>query len=512
VEEGERVLAAGGAVVELSSDVTVVNADGEETVFAGDAITMTQMVVTLTLRADLTWADGEPLTAGDSRFSYELAGQLDDAALHRRVDRTASYEVKDEQTVVWTGVPGYQDSYYMLNFYHPLPRHVLGDASVEELMAMDEVHRRPLGWGAFMVESWREGNSVSLVRNPHYFRASEGLPHLDRVTFRFFDAPEAAVEALLAGACDVIDERLTAGTALASLEEAGGARLISEPSSEWEHLDFGVQPARWSGRTPFFTAREVRHAIAHCVDREGIAAAAFAHTEAAVAHSYVMGRHPLYAGDALQPWAHDPAAGQAMLEEAGWQDTDGDGIREAYGVAGIASGTVFSTTLLTTEGDAARQRAAEVLQQNLADCGVGVSVDYLPPDVFYADGPDGPIFGRQFDLALFSWLNGLSAPCEVYLSSQIPDEQNWWATSNNPGYASEAYDAACRTALEALYGTEAFLDAHREAQRIFSQDLPVLPLYLVPRTVAVRPRVNGIVLDPSQQTVFWNVESIDVER
>jgi len=515
VGDGERVLNASGEVSELLPEVTVYNAEGAEVIFRGDAISMTQMVVTFTLRADVTWADGKPLTAEDSRFSYQLAGQLDDAALQRRMDRTASYQVEDSQTVVWTGVPGYRETYYLLNFYHPLPQHVMGDNSVEQLLEMDMVQHRPLGWGPFVVETWAEGDHITLVRNPHYFRASEGLPHVDRVTFRFVDGPQQAIEDLLDGACDIVSEDLMMPTALDSLleaSEADGARLVSAPSSEWEHLDFGIQPARWSGRVAFFGVRGVRQAVAHCVDRERIAAEAFPHADATVAHSYVSSRHPLYVGDELRHWPYDPAMGRSMLEEAGWRDDDGDGIREAQDVPGVARGTVFSVTLLTTEGDLARQRVADILKKDLVDCGIGLAVEPLTPDVFYADGPDGPVFGRQFDLALFSWLNGFDAPCALYLSTQIPNEDNWWATSNDPGYASEAYDEACRSALDALYGTSSYLRFHREAQRIFSEDLPVLPLYFVPRTVAVGRGVEGVVVNPSERTIFWNIESIDVTR
>jgi peptide/nickel transport system substrate-binding protein len=262
----------------------------------------------------------------------------------------------------------------------------------------------------------------------------------------------------------------------------------------------------------FFDDREVRQAVAHCVDRGRIAAQVFPYANATVADSYILARHPLYGGEEIVHWSYDPVVGRSMLETAGWRDTDEDGVREAHSVSGIAEGTVFSATLLTTEGDIARQQAAGILEENLTDCGVRLTVEYLAPDVFYADGPDGPVFGRQFDLALFSWLNGLDAPCALYLSTQIPSEDNWWATSNNPGYTSEAYDEACQAALGALYGTERHIRSHREAQRILSQDLPVLPLYFVPRVVAVRPGVEGVVLDPSQRTPFWNIETMDVGR
>jgi peptide/nickel transport system substrate-binding protein len=513
VGQGERVLSAHGQVMELLPDVTLYNADDQEVVYEGGVITMTQMVVTFTLRSDVTWADGEPLTAEDSRFSYELAGRLDDAALRRRLDHTASYEVKDSRTIVWTGVPGYRDTHYLLNLYHPLPRHVLGNADVNQLLENGESRHVPLGWGPFAVETWDEGDYITLVPNPYYFRASEGLPHLDRVTFRFVADREQAAEELLAGQCDVVSEELVGSSVPAPLQQAledGSARLISAPSSEWEHLDFGIQPASWSQRMSFFGDRQVRQAIAHCVDQERIAEEAFPGANAAVANSLVLPQHPLHAGGELHDWPYDPAAGRVTLEEAGWRDANGDGMLEAQGMPGIAAGTVFSVTLLTTQGDAARQRSAGVLEENLAQCGVGLTTKYLPPDVFYADGPDGPVFGRQFDLALFSWLNGLGAPCGLYLSTEIPREENWWATSNNPGYASEAYDQACRMASNALYGTQSRVSAYQQTQRIFSRDLPVLPLYFVPRMVVVGSWVDGVVLDPSQTTAFWNIESFSV--
>jgi peptide/nickel transport system substrate-binding protein len=515
VGEGDRVVDAAGQVVELTADATVENAEGGEVIFAGDVISMTQLVVTFTLRSDVTWADGQPLDAEDSWFSYELASQVEDPALQRRLERTASYEVENDRTVVWRGVPGYVDTYYQLNFFHPLPQHVLGGTDVARLLETDVARHRPLGWGPYVVESWTPGESIGLVRNPHYFRAAEGLPHLDRVIYRFIRDPEEAVEELLAGRCDVVTEDLMDAGGLPILAEVAdgqGVELVSASSSEWEHLDFGIQPARWSGRVSRFDERRARHGVARCIDRSRVAAEAFPLREALVADSYVPADHPLYAGDDLHRWAYDPAAGRAALEEAGWADGDGDGLLEAQDVPGVAQGTVFSVTLLTTEGDPARQRAAEVLKADLAVCGVGLTVEYLRPEVFYADGPDGPVFGRQFDLALFSWLNGLGAPCELYMSGQIPQEENWWATSNNPGYASEIYDRTCRSAVEAPYGTVDHLSFHLQAQSIFSSDLPVLPLYFVPKSVGVRQEVAGLTLDSSQQTPFWNIESIDVVR
>jgi len=515
VGEGEKVVDVNDLVVDLLPGVTVLDPEGQQVTFEGGVVAMTQMVVTFKLRADVTWADGQPLTADDSRYSFELAGAFDSPTLRLLRDRTWSYDAVDEYTVVWTGVPGYRDPSYFANFYPPLPRHVWGVADADQLLGAEVAHRKPLGWGPFVVEEWVEGERITLVRNPHYFRAAEGLPHLDRVIFRFTPDLRQALDLLLAGECDLITQDVIESgdlTPLLEAAEAGTVQLISASSSEWEHLDFGIELAEWVRRPGFFGDVRVRQAIARCIDRERVAREVFPYGEAIVAHSYVAPEHPLYAGDQLYHWGYDPSNGRSLLEEVGWRDEDGDGIREAYDVAGIASGTPFSVTLFTTGDYLIGERTARILSEGLAGCGIGLAVEFLPAAELFADGPDGPVFGRQFDLALFSWLNGFDVPCGLYLSAEIPGPENWWATSNNPGYSSADYDAACQTALDALPGMEAHTRFHREAQRIFSHDLPVLPLYFVPKLVAARPGVSGVILDPSENLELWNIEAFDRTR
>ena len=520
VDEGDKVVDINGLPVDLLPGVTVFNADSQEVTFAeGDVVTMTQMVVTFTLRADVTWADGHPLTSDDFLYSFELAGEFDHPNLRFLLERTGNYDAVDEHTLVWAGVPGYNDTVYsylyFLNFYPPLPRHVWGTADADQLLNAQVAHRKPLGWGPFVVEEWAEGDHITLVRNPHYFRAAEGLPYLDRVTFRFVPDLEQALDLLAAGECDLITRDVIEGGDIASLlqaADAGTVQLISSPSSEWEHLDFGIEPVSWTNRPDFFGDERVRQAIALCIDRERIASDAPVYGDASVAQSYLATEHPLYAGSRLYHWDYDPARGRSLLDEAGWRDEDGDGIREAHEAANVRAGTPFTVTLSTTGDDPARERVANILADNLTACGIGLAVEYFPDQEFFADGPDGPVLGRQFDLALFSWLNGLDDPCWLYLSSEIPASENWWATSNDPGYANADYDVACQAALDALPGSDEYARFHREAQRIFSHDLPVLPLYFVPKLIATRPGVSGVILDPSEYVDLWHIEAFDVTQ
>jgi peptide/nickel transport system substrate-binding protein len=136
---------------------------------------------------------------------------------------------------------------------------------------------------------------------------------------------------------------------------------------------------------------------------------------------------------------------------------------------------------------------------------------YTSTEVLVFEGYDSPVLGRQFDLALYSWNSGLYASCELYLSSQIPGPENQWTTLNSPGYVSADYDAACLEALALLPGTSSHAYYHRQAQSVFSQDLPALPLYFVPRLIVVRPGSVGVAPDPSEY-LTWNIEAFDVKQ
>jgi peptide/nickel transport system substrate-binding protein len=123
-------------------------------------------------------------------------------------------------------------------------------------------------------------------------------------------------------------------------------------------------------------------------------------------------------------------------------------------------------------------------------CGVGLELVTSPAEELYAAGPPGPVFGRQFDLAQLAWSTGVHPACDLWLASQIPGDPNsldengatkfplGWGGQNASSYGSPAYDQACLAALNTLPGQPGYEDSHREAQAIFAQDLPVVPLYL----------------------------------
>ena len=92
-------------------------------------------------------------------------------------------------------------------------------ADGERLLSAEVAHRKPLGWGPFVVEEWVEGEHITLVRNPRYFRASEGLPYLDGVEILFIPDPMTASLAMQSGEGDAL--RMEGSKIVADLIAAG---------------------------------------------------------------------------------------------------------------------------------------------------------------------------------------------------------------------------------------------------------------------------------------------------
>lgn len=508
VQAGDRVLATNGEVVELTTGVTVEDASARRVAFNGAPVPMQRMVVTFTLQSDLYWSDGNPLTADDSVFSFELAADPATPTDRHIIERTASYRATDVRTVVWSGLPGFLDRFYYLNFWHPLPRHAWGSVSATELLTAEGSTRRPLGWGPFVIREWAPGDHITVVRNPIYFRASEGLPYLDEVTFRFIPDPMTLAEELLAGRCDVVTHE-AAEAVRAALPNQPQVEILSTYDTQWEFLAFGISPALGYDRPDFFEDVRMRQGIALCIDRQAIARQVLG-SSGRVLDSYLPPEHPLYASDALTTWEYDPAAGAALLEAAGWRDEDGDGVREAHSIRGVAEGTPFQVTYYTT-GDPLRIQTAQLIQANLADCGIQVEIETLPSETLFAPGPEGVLFGRRFDLAQFSWRAAPDPLCDLFLSSQIPDASHW-DRPNVAGFLDDEYDTACLAALEALPGSQSYAAGYTEAQRIFSERLPVLPLFQRLKATLARTSVIGLAPDPTEPSELWNIEQLDLQQ
>lgn len=522
VNEGDLVLDATGNPVTLTAGISVINSDGETVEFDGTPITMDQLSSEFTLQPRV-WSDGVAVTAADSVYSYELNRDPDTPAGKFLADRTASYEATGELGLKWTGIPGFLDPTYFTNVWQPFPQHIWGQFTASELLEAEESTRLPVSDGAFHIVDWIAGDSIILEPNPFYYRQDEGLPYLDSVTFKFIPDTNQLIAQLISGACDIgTQDGLSASDApfLIEAENNGLLTPYFQTGTVFEHIDFGINSygdfGDDQGRPDWFEDARVRQAMTMCTDRQGMVDnILFGRSE--VIHSYVPSVHPLYPEDGLTEWPYDVEAANALLDEVGYIDTDGDGIREYYTDRGTAwEGEPFSVDLGTTTGNDMRQQMTQIFKSNMLDCGIDITLYYVPSSEWFADGPDGPLFGRRFDLGEFAWVSAVQPSCNLYLTSQItgPEEEGLggWGASNDTGWSNEAFDLACNTALSSLPGTPEYEENHKEAQRIFSQEVPVIPAFLRLIVAAARPNVVGFGVDPTGGTEMQNIYQFDLQQ
>ena len=455
---------------------------------------ITQTVITFHLKKDLFWNDGTPLTAEDSVFSMAVNGMKGINASKRVYNLTDSYTAPDESTVEWRGLPGFRPDDPSEVFWIPLPKHVMKGMSAEMIRNSEEINTKPLGWGAWQIVKWEKGQEIVAERNPYYVSAAGEEPFFDRIVYRFYGRPgDNNLEALYSGTCDIIDTSVDLSENMEEIVEGvrdGKNSAYIRPELTRQELVLNLDPVNYGTLKPFADP-ELRAAITQCIDRSAlIRQNLFGQSEIPV---------DFYPEDfiahdsALEPIGYDPENAAQVLDGLGWTTSE-NGTRIATAVSGIPYGTELSFTLNTSDSDSSLQ-IGQKIREDLAQCGISVTLEPLSLGELYAQGPDGVIFGRSFDAAVFAWAAG-SRACSIYLSDRIPDESNHWVGTNTGGYRNEAYDAACLI-------PEA---AETDAGQIYAGDLPVIPLYFNISVALSDNHICGIRDRIGSRSVLWNLE------
>jgi len=487
-----------------------------------------RLTARFSLRPGMRWQDGVPVTASDSVFSQRLDCGPDTPTSKDLCERTAHYDRIDDGTVEWQGLPGYVDSTFYANFYTPLPRHQPGtngqrmDAMEASAILEDEVFaRRPLSYGPFMLKEWVPGKQITLVRNPAYWRAAEGMPFLDRVDFRFMSDADEAIKALLTGDAQVVTRDSLNVSQIPDLEAAAGRGRLTPyyfQNGTWEHIDFNHQPL--DGSPALGACKEVRQAIAHGTDRQGMVDTIL-HGKSTVQNSLAPDAHwSMPPAGGMTVYGFDPDKARNLLQGLGFVDADGDGYRETSkaihcpvttGADGqvkdqvIEPGTPLALTLVTTKGSWMREDIALRFQADMQAIGVKIELLFQEAPVLFGDGPDGTLYGRSFDLAEYAWLTGVRPPVDLYRCGEIPSEDNHWAGQNPTGWCSPEYDQVTHDAMASVDRGRSLPLYHR-AHAILADQLPALPLFGRVSVIAAVPTLLNLRPDPSVSSETWNIE------
>lgn len=450
--------------------------------------TTRQLVVTFHWNPALRWADGTPLTAADSVFSYELFGQIEApaeaSAIRAMLER---YELVDEHTTRAIFKPGRVEPAYLHAAWPPLPRHRLADLPADQ--ALETFRREPLGYGPYTF-AFQEPGRLVLQRND-YWPAAQRMPA--QLIFRFVGSAEGVRSAVVGGEADVgVLERIS-GDLFRFLEQdrqTEAARVITLAGPIYEHLDLNLDQS-------WLQDIRVRRALAHAIDRHALSEQLFGGLVAPL-HSWILPeQRAFYAGDEqLRRYDYDPARANALLEEAGFTDHNGDGLRD------LPSGEPFTATLLTSDTPL-RTAMAEQIAGNLRAVGINSQVQTQPLDQFYSR--TGPLYRRSFELALFAWIaNADPDGLALWSCNAVPKAENGFTGNNFSGWCFEEAEWALRRATSTLDTTARARD-YLKHQQLWSQEVPVIALLQRPIVVLHRPTLTGVAPDPLAP-ITWNLE------
>ncbi|MCA9903509.1 MAG: hypothetical protein KC547_06610 [Anaerolineae bacterium] len=321
--------------------------------------------------------------------------------------------------------------------------------------------------GPYVLSEWRRGEQMTFTANPNYII---GTPSIQNVVIRFFPDTDAQYAALAAGQLDYVPNvsegdipRIATSNPDIKIAVVFGGYI----ENLW--LNVRTEEAPRAGHPALQDVR-VRQAIRYALDRNAITEELLAGATSPTDSIY--SRSP-FEDPNLGVTAHDAAAAAALLDEAGWVDSNGDGTRDKDGVELMLR---YSTT---TAGW--RNNIQAVVQQQLAEVGIGVILEAYPASEFFGTWANGGINAvGEYDIAQYANNTALTNPANVSVyeslaCDQIPGENNPGG-QNFVGFCSPEMDAAAQVTLNSLDAAER-LDAAYTIQSIMKENAPIINLF-----------------------------------
>jgi peptide/nickel transport system substrate-binding protein len=425
-----------------------------------------QLTFTFHLRRDVVWHDGVPFSGKDVVATVKKILDPTVRSLHLRNNFADLADIStapgDDFTVIARQRKPYFLAFRALATLPIYPAHLL-QAAGDLLHA--PLHRAPVGTGPFRFEEWKSGDRISFVRNDKYWGRKA---HVDRVVYQVVTDPAVGFQLLKQGRFDLYLQ-LQPQQWLRDLETAGlkgkvhRIRFFS-PNYNW---------IGWNEERPFFADARVRRALNYAIDTEGARKTfLFGLDRPTTCHFY---SESSACDPSLAPRAYDPAMAAKLLDEAGWQDHDGDGIRDKDAVP-------FRFTFLMNSESTFLAKLAPYVQQELAKVGIAMEIRKVDWALFTQ-----LVGEHRFDATSLRWGNSDVAqdPYEIWHSSQSKDGSNFISFKNAQ---ADALIERARATLDDAARNELY----RKLGRLLYDEAPYVFLYSRPSLDAVRTRVQGL--------------------
>ncbi|MBN2018652.1 MAG: peptide-binding protein [Sedimentisphaerales bacterium] len=422
--------------------------------------------MTVRLRDDVCFSDGVPMTADDIIFTYQtIMNPGVDAAVQRTFYNTFEDVAKvDQRTVKFIFKEVLWKTFEVVGLFEVLPKHVY---EFDDPAEFNKHRSNPVGSGPFKFEKWDVGQQVLLQRNENYWGHK---PKLGKVVFRFISNETAALQALRAGEIDYMEPLPEQYSEMKSDKEfMAKFRALSywQPGVPFFYV-------AWNQAAPFFGDKRVRLAMTHIINR-GAIVEHLLNGEAKITTGpfYIFGRQ--YDPN-VEPWPYDPEKAKQLLDEAGWIDHDGDGVRDKNGVR-------FSFRLAFATGRAFYEQFAKLFKDTAGNIGVDVIADPYEWSIFVEK-----YHKRDFEaLVIGSGGTVEFDPYQYFHSSQITG-----GGQNCTGYNNPQTDALIDVARRTLEPEKRYELYHR-FHRLIHEDQPFTFLYIRPEWCFLDKRFENVI-------------------
>jgi peptide/nickel transport system substrate-binding protein len=422
-----------------------------------------QKTITFHLKPGMQWADGAPLTSADVLFTWRVVTD----------DKTRTPYGADFKLVVQAEAP--DPLTFRVTYPQPyapaldswaglqiLPQHLLKDEDINTTAFA----RNPVGSSYYQLESWRHGESISLVRNP---KSTQGPAMIQRLISR--SIPDTATQflELLANNIDYmgLDPVQYARVFPSRPDLNKKIALYKELGNNYTYMGFNLK------HKPFDDIR-VRKAINYAVDKQELIDGVLLGLGEPVASPYKPGTR--WANPELKPYPYDPEKARELLRSAGFEDHDNDGILDR-------NGKPFSFEILTNNGNKQRELSAVLVQRRLKEIGIDASIR----KVEWASFIERFIKTGDFDVVVLGWSLALD-----------PDQYSIWHSSqqapgqfNFIGYNNPHVDKLLEQGRLEL-NPDKRMKIYHEFAKILLEDSPIVYLYAGYGLPAIHKRVKGI--------------------
>jgi len=437
-----------------------------------------KLTYTFKLHDNIRWHDGKPFTADDVVYTFETIMNEKVDAPHLRVyyKDIKKVEKLDDYTVRFTYAQPYFKAMEFVGGIPVIPKHIFDDGKD---FNTHPAGRAPIGTGPFKFKRWDTGARIVLERNDGYWDKSK-FPELKRVVFKIIPDDIVAFQRLKKGELDM--DGLSAKQ-WAKQTDTPAFKKLFEKHQYYTPSYFYVG---WNLRRPYFQDRKVRKALAMLINRESILKnLEYGIGKLSTGPFWIFG----YEYDPSLPQiAFDPAGAKKLLDEAGWIDHDGDGIRDKDGVPFrfkflVPSGAEFYTNLST------------IMKKDFAGAGIEVEIQTMEWATFVQQ-----LNSRNFDAVSLAWSFGFDQdPYQVWHSTQAEKGSNFVGFQN--GEADNIMEEARRS-----FDKERRTELYHRLHRLIYDEQPYAFLYARPSLLARSRRFDNVRVYPGGVDILeWKI-------